>query len=73
MNNAFQRTVDIDSLRDKEVAAFTPEELVAYLTIAYPYDPLGALQWMRDSYVVGTVLGEQTRLLLEGLRGVKTN
>lgn len=73
MNNVFQRRVDINSLKDKELSDYTPSELVAFLTTAYPHDPIGALQYMRENYVVGIRLGEQAALILEGMRNVKTD
>lgn len=73
MNNVFQRRVDVSSLKDVEVSDYTPKELVAFLTTAYPSDPIGALQYMRENYIVGIRLGEQTALILEGMRNVKTD
>lgn len=73
MQNVFQRNVSMDSLKDRELSDYSPSELVAFLTTAYPNDPIGALKYMRETYTVGTVLGSQTALLLEGMKGVKTN
>lgn len=67
MNNVFQRQVDIQTLKDVPVADYSPQELVAFLTTAYPYDPLGALDALREKYMIGTILADRTRLLLEGL------
>ena len=73
MKNIFQRNISMDSLKDKELSDYIPSELVAFLTNAYPDDPMGALRYMRETYKVGQVLGQQTELLLEGVKGVKTN
>lgn len=73
MKNIFQRNISMDSLKGKELSDYTPSELVAFLTNAYPNDPIGALRYMRENYKVGEVLGQQTELLLEGVKGVKTN
>lgn len=73
MKNIFQRVIDVNSLKGKEKSDYSPEELVAYLTTVYPDDPMGALRYMRENYTVGVMLGEQTALLLEGIRSVKTN
>lgn len=73
MKNIFQRNISMDSLKGKELSDYTPSELVAFLTNAYPNDPMGALRYMRENYKVGEVLGQQTELLLEGVKGVKTN
>lgn len=73
MKNIFQRNISMDSLKGKELSDYTPSELVAFLTNAYPNDPMGALMYMRETYKVGEVLGQQTELLLEGVKGVKTN
>ena len=70
MKNIFQRNISMDSLKDKELSDYTPSELVAFLTNAYPDDPI---RYMRETYKVGQVLGKQTELLLEGVKGVKTN
>lgn len=73
MKNIFQRNISMDSLKGKELSDYTPSELVAFLTNAYPNDTMGALRYMRETYKVGEVLGQQTELLLEGVKGVKTN
>lgn len=73
MQNIFQRNISMDSLKGKELSDYTPSELVAFLTNAYPNDPMGALRYMRETYKVGQVSGQQTELLLEGVKCVKTN
>lgn len=73
MKNVFERNVDVKSLRDKPLADFSPAELVAYLYHSYPKDPIGALKCLEDNFEIGSVLGGQTRLLLEGLPDAKRN
>lgn len=73
MKNVFQRSVNIDELKGQDISDYNPSELVAFLTTAYPNDPMGALRYLRETYTVGTRLGSQTELLLEGMKGVKTN
>lgn len=73
MSNVFTRNCDISELKDKPLADYTPRELVAYLTVAYPGDPKGALKVLRDNYEVGFVLGETSLMLLEGLQSVKSD
>jgi hypothetical protein len=73
MKNVFQRVYNMESLKEVEVSDYSPGELVSFLTTTYPNDPKGALQYMRENYLVGMRLGEQTALLLEGLNSVKTN
>ena len=71
--NIFQRVVNLDSIKDRDIAGYTPSELVAFLTTAYPNDPIGALRYMTESYKIGSVLSSQALLLLEGLESVKTD
>ena len=71
MKNVFLRVVNVQELKDKPLADYTPSELVAYLTHAFPGDPKGALKVLRDNYEVGSVLANTTSLLLEGLLNVK--
>ncbi len=72
MSNIFQRNINVESLKDVDVSDYSPKELVAFLTTAYPNDPRGALQFMRENYRVGIRLGEQTELILEGLCRAET-
>ena len=67
MNNVFQRTVDIQSLKRKLLSDYTPQELAAYLTTRFKGDPKGALTNFERNHEVGSVLARQTMLLLKGL------
>lgn len=73
MKNIFQRITNVEELKDKQLCDCTPSELVAFLTTTYPNDPMGALHYMRETYAVGSVLGSQAELLLEGMKGVTSN
>jgi len=68
MKNVFQRTVNLDELKDKPLSDYTPEQLVAYLTTYYKGDPKGALSNYERNHEIGFVLADQTRLLLKGLK-----
>lgn len=68
MKNIYQRNVDLSSLKGKPYGDYKPEELVAYLTTAYPGDPVGMLLQMQKNYEIGLVLAGQTKTLLEGLK-----
>ena len=72
MSNIFQRVIDVQSLHNKSLSDYKPDELVAFITTAYPYDPKGALKLMREKYMVGELLGREAELLLEGLLNVKS-
>lgn len=72
MENIFQRNIDVSKLEGVDLSDYKPKELVAFLTTAYPYDPRGALQFLRENYMVGIRLGEQTELILEGLCRAET-
>ena len=67
MKNVFERSIDLDSLKDKPLSDYNPSELVAYLLKAYPGDPKGALKMLIENNEVGYVLGSRTEILLEGL------
>ena len=71
MKNIFQRRVDQESLVGVPLSDYTSAELVAYVTTAYPGDPIGALNMLANNYEIGSVLYNETKILVEGLRGVK--
>lgn len=71
MKNVFQRHYDMSKLESVPLADYEPGELVAYLTNAYPGDPIGALNLLKDNNEIGSVLYNTTKLLVEGLQGVK--
>lgn len=71
--NIYERTYNVEDLKDKPLSDYEPGELVAYLLKAYPGDPRGALKMLRENYDVGFVLGESTLILLEGLQSAKSN
>ena len=73
MKTIFERRVSLQHLEGKPLADYQPKELCAYILKAFPNDPFGALKCMRENVEVGFVLGEQTRLLLEGVVNVKRN
>lgn len=73
MKNVYQRSIPMEGLKDKPVSDYSPEELVAFITTAYPGDPKGALKVYMDNLEIGYVLYEKTKVLLEGLQGVKRN
>lgn len=73
MKNVYQRSYNMECLKDKPVSDYSPEELVAFVTTAYPGDPLGALKIYIDNLEIGYVLYAKTKVLLEGLQGVKRN
>ena len=73
MKTIFERKVDLKQLEGVSLADYKPTELCAYILKEYPGNPLGALRCMRDNVEIGNVLGEQTRVLLEGVIDVKRN
>lgn len=71
MKNIFQRCFDSDKLKDIPLSDYEPGELAAYVTKAYPGDSLGALKLLLDNHEIGSVLYNTTKVLVEGLQGVK--
>lgn len=69
--NVYQRRYKLTDLKDKPYADYTPEEMVSYCTTAFPGDPIGALNSMRDNLEIGNVLYSHTRTLLEVIQNVK--
>lgn len=69
--NVYQRSYELDRLKEKPKSDYSAEELVAFLTTAYPGDPIGALKIYMDNFEIGFVLYKKTKVLLEGLQGVK--
>ena len=73
MKNVYQRSYNLEDLKSKPISDYSAEELVALLTTAYPGDPIGALKIHLDNLEIGYVLYNKTKVLLEGLQGVKRN
>ena len=71
MRNIFQRSTNLSKLENVPLSDYKPYELAAYVTKAYPGDPIGALNMLSDNHEIGTVLYTTTKILVEGLQGVK--
>lgn len=69
--NVYQRQYKLNQLKGKQIADYTSGELVSYCTTAFPGDPLGALESMRDNLEIGSILYGETKTLLEVLQDVK--
>lgn len=62
----FQRNKDnLKKDQGTELSDYTPVELTSYLLDKYPYDPVSRLDTMIHNNIIGTILGNRTRILLE--------
>lgn len=73
MQSVFERVSKDDRLEGVPLADYEPYQLVAHLRRAYPGDPKGALEILKNNLEIGFVLYSVTLTLLEGLDSVKGN
>lgn len=73
MKLIFERMTDLKQLEGVPLADYKPTELCAYILKKYPGNPIRALECMCENMEIGNVLGEQTRVLLEGVVDVERN
>lgn len=65
--NLYER-IDISDKVGTPLADYKPEELTAFLVQRYPAAPFEKLDALRTNIEIGSVLYNQTKMLLRGLR-----
>ena len=65
--NCYDR-MDVEALRGIPLCDMEPTQLIAFIRKKYPYDRIGALQYMREHNQIGNILYNNVRLILEGIK-----
>lgn len=71
-SNAFTRMFkDVEFDTAKPLSDYSPTELVGFVLIEYPNDPVGAVDSLLENLEIGAVLYYPTIAILEGMGHVK--